>query len=134
MSTPGLRRIPCICRGSTAGRHLGGVLTRRIRQGELEDVIDDSMQFDPREINGRARVPNPPAATENRRSGDLASTRKLQSSFESEIPTFFDRDGFIANSERRVCGLETIPVDLIRLIKDYLLEGRNLEALQATNG
>jgi len=100
----------------------------------LEDVIDDSMQFDPREINGRARVPNPPAATENRRSGDLASTRKLQSSFESEIPTFFDRDGFIANSERRVCGLETIPVDLIRLIKDYLLEGRNLEALQATNG
>jgi hypothetical protein len=59
---------------------------------------------------------------------------ELQGRFESNLPTFFNREGFVANDECRICGLEKSSVDVIRLIKDHLLKSRDLKALQAANG
>ncbi len=70
------------------------------------------------------------AAGHNGRSSNLASTCELQSRLKTELSTFLDRDGLIANGKSRVSFLEEIPVDGVSLVDDDLLKSGYLKLLE----
>lgn len=73
-------------------------------------------------------------AAERGRSGDLASARELESGLQTELPSFFNRNGFVANGKICVRIQEKTPVDGMCMVNDDLLKSRDFKFLEFAQG